>query len=71
MAPDALRGRVMSLYTLLSGGVFPIGAFVVGFISEHWGVPRAFLIQGLLGLVALAALLIWWRRVAQERRATA
>src|SRR5258706_4083307 len=34
-APDALRGRVMSLYTLLSGGGFPIGAFWVGFVSEH------------------------------------
>jgi predicted MFS family arabinose efflux permease len=71
MAPDALRGRVMSLYTLLSGGVFPIGAFVVGFVSEHWGVPRAFLTQGALGLVALAALLIWWRHGEQERRAMA
>ena len=57
-APDALRGRVMSLYTLLSGGVFPIGAFWVGFVSEHWGVPRAFLVNGAAGLVAVAALLI-------------
>ena len=56
-APDALRGRVMSLYTLLSGGVFPIGAFWVGFISEHWGVPRAFLVNGALGIVALGAVL--------------
>ena len=71
MAPDSLRSRVMSLYTLLSGGVFPIGAFVVGFISEHWGVPRAFLAQGALGLGALAALFIWWRRGARERRVTA
>ena len=57
-APDALRGRVMSLYTLLSGGVFPIGAFWVGFVSEHWGVPRAFLVNGVVGLVALTALLL-------------
>ena len=57
-APDALRGRVMSLYTLLSGGVFPIGAFWVGFVSEHWGVPRAFLVNGVVGLLALAALLL-------------
>src|SRR5438552_9886079 len=57
-APDALRGRVMSLYTLLSGGVFPIGAFWVGFVSEHWGVPRAFLVNGIPRLGALAALLL-------------
>jgi MFS family permease len=53
-APDALRGRVMSVYTLLSGGVFPIGAFWVGFVSEHWGVSRAFLVNGALGFIALA-----------------
>jgi MFS family permease len=57
-APDALRGRVMSLYTLLSGGVFPIGAFWVGFIAEHWGVQRSFLVNGAMGLVALAGLLL-------------
>jgi MFS family permease len=56
-APDALRGRVMSLYTLLSGGVFPLGAFEVGFVSEHWGVQRAFLVNGLLGIAGLLALL--------------
>src|SRR5438552_1226842 len=60
-APDALRGRVMSFYTLIAGGVFPIGAFWVGFVSEHWGVQRAFLLNGVAGLVAVAVL-IWWRR---------
>ena len=57
-APDALRGRIMSLYTLLSGGVFPLGAIWVGFVSEHWGVSSAFLVNGVLGLVALGALLL-------------
>jgi predicted MFS family arabinose efflux permease len=60
-APDALRGRVMSLYTLLSGGIFPLGAFWVGFVSEHWGVSRAFLVNGAAGLVALGMLYLWWR----------
>ena len=64
-APDALRGRVMSLYSLLSGGIFPLGAFWVGFISEHWGVPRAFLINGVLGLLAVAALSLWQRARAR------
>ena len=60
-APDALRGRVMSLYSLLSGGIFPLGAFWIGFVSEHWGVSRAFLVNGAIGLVAVSALSLWWR----------
>jgi MFS family permease len=60
-APEALRGRVMSLYTLLSGGVFPVGAFWVGFVAEHWGIGRAFFVNGAIGLVALGALVFWWR----------
>src|SRR5262249_31090927 len=41
-APGALRGRVMGIYVLLTGGGFPVGAFLVGAVSEHWGVSAAF-----------------------------
>jgi hypothetical protein len=51
----------MSIYTWVSGGVFPIGAFIVGTISQWWGVSAAFLWNGTLGLVAVAALGLWWR----------
>ena len=69
-APDELRGRVMSLYTLIWGGVFPFGAFIVGTISEHWGVGRALLVNGTAGLVGVALLLGWWTlRGAQAPRA--
>jgi predicted MFS family arabinose efflux permease len=61
-APDALRGRVMSLYTLVWGGVFPIGAFEVGSIAERWGVTRALLVNGTLGLLGIGAIGVWWRR---------
>jgi MFS family permease len=60
-APDALRGRIMSLYTLLSGGIFPVSALFVGAVSEAAGVSRAFAVNGLLGLGALA-LLVWGHR---------
>jgi len=60
-APDALRGRVMSLYTWLSSGVFPVGAFIVGAIAEAWGVSIAFVWNGALGLAILAVLALWWR----------
>ncbi len=61
-APDELRGRVMSLYTLVFGGSVPLGALLVGVISEHWGVPAAFLAMGAGGLLGTLALLVAARR---------
>ena len=60
-APDELRGRMMSLYTLIWGGVFPLGSFCVGSIAEVWGVSMAFVTMGGLALVAVGALGAWWR----------
>src|SRR5262245_48881702 len=54
--PDELRGRVMSLYTLISGGTFPFGSLAVGAISERWGIPAALLAAGGVGLLGIAAL---------------
>src|SRR6266542_4096369 len=59
-APDELRGRVMSLYTLIWGGVFPIGAFLVGAVSEQWGVGTSLLVNGTAGLLGVVFLLSWW-----------
>jgi len=65
-APDELRGRVMSLYTLIWGGVFPIGAFVIGAVSEGWGVSRAFMTTGTFGLTVTAVLALWWTTRARS-----
>ncbi|PYM56030.1 MAG: MFS transporter [Candidatus Rokuibacteriota bacterium] len=61
-APDALRGRVLSLYTWVYFGLFPIGAFLIGAVSERWGVSRALFVAGLFGLATLAVVGGWWRR---------
>src|SRR3989338_10745466 len=61
-APDALRGRVMSLYTWLSAGILPNRALIVGAVAEAWGVSVSFLWSGTLGLALLAALGLWGRR---------
>jgi predicted MFS family arabinose efflux permease len=70
-APDAMRGRVMSLYTLAFGGVFPIGSFLVGTIAELRGVPAAFVSGGTAGLAGLTAIAAWWtlrvRRTGSSR----
>jgi predicted MFS family arabinose efflux permease len=57
-APDALRGRVMSLYILIFSGSFPVGAFLMGAISERWGVSTAFFVGGATGLLGLAVITI-------------
>jgi predicted MFS family arabinose efflux permease len=59
--PEQLRGRLISLHVLVFGGSFPIGAFLVGAISERWGVSTAFFANGAAGLTALALILLVWR----------
>jgi hypothetical protein len=56
----------MSLYTVLSSGVFPVGAFFVGALSQSWGVSTAFAVNGALGLTAVAGLV--WLHGPRTRR---
>jgi predicted MFS family arabinose efflux permease len=53
---------VMSVYIVLSGGIFPVGAFFIGIVSQAWGVSTAFAVNGTLGLCALALLRPWKAR---------
>jgi MFS family permease len=55
-APAHLRGRVMSLFMLVFLGGTPVGAIVVGVISEHFG-PRSGLIVGGVSALLAAGLL--------------
>jgi MFS family permease len=52
--PNELRGRVMSLQVLLVMGSTPIGAFVIGLLSEHVGVPAALLTCAFLCTLGVA-----------------
>jgi MFS family permease len=54
-APDAMRGRVMGLYTTIFQGTSPFGAFFAGWLAELVGVRLAMATgAALLGLVVLA-----------------
>jgi MFS family permease len=60
--PDALRGRVMSLYMLLFAGSTPIGGLLVGTLSNSIGVSETLLICAALCLLGVGgALLYRWR----------
>jgi MFS family permease len=49
---DNMRGRVMSVYSLVFGGVIPIGSIFSGNISEYVGAPICMIISGIIGITA-------------------
>jgi MFS family permease len=52
--PDALRGRVMSLYVTVFAGSAPIGGLLAGGMAQAWGAPVAFSVGAALAGVVLA-----------------
>lgn len=67
--PDRLRGRVMAIYSLMMGGMTPVGSLVTGALAEIWGAPGAFGVGGTVGLVALAGVFRWHLRAASAAEA--
>jgi MFS family permease len=65
--PDELRGRVMSLHTLMFAGMTPFGALLVGTITQALGARAGFLITGAGGVVSILALSTWWRLRRRSR----
>lgn len=53
--PDALRGRVMSMYTMIMMGGMPLGSMILGALASGIGVPQTLALGGIACLVAIAA----------------
>ena len=66
---DEHRGRVMSIYSLVFGGVTPIGALYAGAVSEIAGPAFCMTLSGAIGLGASALLLLGRRRRRRVMRA--
>ena len=58
MVPDALRGRVMSVYSMMFMGMAPLGALLAGWSADRIGAPTTVLIGG-AACVAAAAIFRW------------
>jgi MFS family permease len=66
-----MRGRVMSVYTMVFVGTTPIGNLIVSSVAGTAGVPVAFVIAGLPCLL-VALLAAWlWRRQKSPKSAEA
>lgn len=72
VTPPELRGRIMSLYTLLFLGSTPIGSLVIGSLADHQGVRLAIaevaIVCG-LGIIAALVYLDFHRTEPREGRA--
>jgi len=51
MVPDQLRGRVMSMYSMMFLGMSPLGSLVAGTMADHIGAPVTVAIGGLASLL--------------------
>jgi MFS family permease len=59
IAPDHLRGRVMSVYIVFFTGSIPLGSLLAGWLSSVFGVSTGLLICMLVSLLVTGAGWIW------------
>jgi MFS family permease len=64
MVPDRLRGRVMSVYSMMFLGMAPFGAMFAGAVAERIGAPWAIAIGG---AASVAAALVFRRELPRLR----
>jgi MFS family permease len=57
MVPDELRGRVMSVYSMMFMGMAPLGALSAGALASHLGAPVTVMLGG---LVSVGSGLFFW-----------
>ncbi len=65
MVPDRLRGRVMSVYSMMFMGMAPLGALFAGTVAAHLGAPWTVATGGLASIAAA----IWFGRHIPKLRA--
>jgi MFS family permease len=61
-SPDHLRGRVMSVFTLLTNGIQPAGSLLNGAVTAAAGVRLTVAVEAMICLVALLAALAYRSR---------
>lgn len=57
-SPDYMRGRIMSVYSLVFGGLTPVGALYAGAVSKGFGPGNAFVTSGIIGSIGLIVLIV-------------
>jgi predicted MFS family arabinose efflux permease len=67
IVPNNLRGRVMSVYTLLFMGVTPLGSLLMGSVTDRLGAAAGFSLGGALGLAAtFTIIVVFWKPIFKK-----
>ena len=67
IVPDEMRGRVMGIWTLVFGGMIPLGSLQAGLIADLLGTPATIAIGALIcALGAVVTLEVVRRREARQ-----
>jgi MFS family permease len=64
-APDLLRGRVMSLYSLVAQGMTQVGNVQAGFVADWIGAPMSVGIGATISLIYGSVIALRYRQVRQ------
>lgn len=65
LVPDSLRGRVMSLYTIVFLGLAPFGSLLAGTVATHIGTPLTIALGGISAIVSAG---FFWKALPGIRR---
>lgn len=60
LAPEEMRGRVISMYQLLFAGSTPVGSYLTGVLSERIGVRDAILIEAAICVAGILVAAFYW-----------
>jgi MFS family permease len=66
LAADEMRGRVMSIFSMMLVGMAPFGSLIAGWLADRVGAP---LVVGVGGLFCAAAGLVFARQLPRLREA--
>ena len=67
-SPDHMRGRVMSVFTLLTNGLTPLGALFMGFMTAWAGIRATLAAEASLCLLSVIGAVVYRRRARAEAR---
>jgi MFS family permease len=68
MVPDALRGRVMAVYSMMFMGMAPFGALLAGAAANRLGAPLTVALGGAICIVGSVIFGSRWRALRVEAR---